>query len=26
MAFEIVYSPEAVDHLEALPKSSQKAD
>ena len=23
MAFEIVYSPEAVDHLRALPKSSQ---
>ena len=23
MAFEIVYSPEAVDHLETLPKTSQ---
>ena len=23
MAFEIVYSPEAVDHLRALPKTSQ---
>ena len=23
MAFEIVYSPEAVDHLRALPKASQ---
>jgi mRNA-degrading endonuclease RelE of RelBE toxin-antitoxin system len=24
MAFAIIYSPEAVDHLEALPRASQK--
>ena len=23
MAYEIIYSPEAVDHLQALPKNSQ---